>query len=52
MEELQEMSEAEKEIMEIIWSNGGSIYIAELLKKRKKMDGAGSGPQFGHLSPV
>ena len=36
MEELQEMSEAEKEIMEIIWSNGGSIYIAELLKKAEE----------------
>ena len=30
MEEIQGMSDAEKEIMEIIWNSGGSIYIAGL----------------------
>lgn len=36
MEELQGMSDAEREIMEIIWDNGGSIYIAELLKRAEE----------------
>lgn len=36
MEELQGMSDAEREIMEIIWDNGGSVYIAELLKRAEE----------------
>lgn len=36
MEELREMSDSEKEIMKIIWDNGGSIYIAELLERAEK----------------
>ena len=36
MEEIQGMSDAEKEIMEIIWNSGGSIYIAELLEKAEE----------------
>lgn len=31
--EIPAMSDAEKEIMKIIWDHGGSIYIAELLQK-------------------
>lgn len=33
MENWQTMSDSEKEIMNIIWENGGSIYISELLDK-------------------
>lgn len=33
MEEIQAMSDSEKEIMEIIWDHGGSIYISELLER-------------------
>lgn len=36
MKEIQMMSDSEKEIMKIIWDNGGSIYIAELLEKAEK----------------
>ena len=32
MEPIQLMSDSEKEIMEIIWDNGGRIYISELLE--------------------
>ena len=32
MEPIQLMSDSEKEIMEIIWDNGGRIYIADLLE--------------------
>lgn len=31
MEPIQLMSDSEKEIMEIIWDNGGRIYISDLL---------------------
>lgn len=31
MEPIQLMSDSEKEIMEIIWNNGGRIYISDLL---------------------
>lgn len=33
MDEVRGMSEAEKEIMKIIWESGGGVYIAELLEK-------------------
>ena len=32
MEPIQLMSDSEKEIMEIIWDNGGRIYISDLLE--------------------
>lgn len=32
MEPIQLMSDSEKEIMEIIWDNGGQIYISDLLE--------------------
>lgn len=38
MEEIQTMSDSEKEIMKIIWEHGGTIYIAELLEKAEKLD--------------
>ena len=33
MGSIQLMSDAEKEIMKLIWDNGGSIFISELLEK-------------------
>lgn len=33
MGKIQEMSEAEREIMKIIWDNGGSVCIAELIER-------------------
>lgn len=38
MEELQSMSDSEQEIMKIIWKNGGSIFIADLLEQVEKQN--------------
>ena len=37
MGSIQLMSDAEKEIMKLIWDNGGSIFISELLEKVEEM---------------